>query len=234
MDDIEFIEFAISRRQLNLDVTYKCPLACSKCKRITYKKNKIPIGGHDLSIKDFEKLIKFYNYINFCGQVSDPTAHPKFKDMLEILYERKIGCRIHTAASHKSFDWYKEAFNVNMNASWEFGLDGLPEESHKYRVNQDGEKLWEIMKWGAKNGNIIDWQWIFFKYNENNWEKGQRLAKKHGINLINMHSNRFDNNDPLEPTKMFKQTYLAYLARQMEKMERLRAELDNASALLNA
>ena len=70
-----------------------------------------------------------------------------------------------------------------MDAKWEFGLDGLPEESHKYRVNQDGEKLWEVMKWGAKNGNHIDWQWIFFKYNQDHWEEGQRLAEEYGINL---------------------------------------------------
>jgi len=196
------IEIAISRRQLNLDVTYKCPLACPRCMRNNYKKDERPIGGHDLSMKDFEKLIKFFNFIDFCGQVSDPTAHPKFKDMLEILYERKIECRIHTAASHKSFDWYKEAFNANMDAKWEFGLDGLPEESHKYRVNQDGEKLWEVMKWGAKNGNHIDWQWIFFKYNQDHWEEGQRLAEEYGINLTSVYSNRFwSKNDPLEPTK---------------------------------
>ena len=199
MDDIEF---AISRRGLNLDVTYKCPLACPKCMRQYYTENKIPIGGHELSIEDFKKLIKFFNFIDFCGQVSDPTAHPKFKDMLKILYERKIGCRIHTAASHKSFSWYKEAFNVHMDAEWQFGLDGLPEESHLYRINQDGEKLWEIMKWGAKNGNHIDWQWIFFKYNQDSWEKGQRLAKKYGINLITVYSARFNKNDPFKPTKL--------------------------------
>ncbi len=50
MDDIEF---AISRRGLNLDVTYKCPLACPKCMRQYYKSEKIPIGGHEVVYRRF-------------------------------------------------------------------------------------------------------------------------------------------------------------------------------------
>jgi len=33
--------------------------------------------------------------------------------------------------------WYESAFESNPNAEWHFGLDGLPEESHLYRINQD-------------------------------------------------------------------------------------------------
>ena len=33
---------------------------------------------------------------------------------------------------------------------WYFALDGLPEESHKYRINQDGRQVWEVMKMGAE------------------------------------------------------------------------------------
>ena len=41
--------------------------------------------------------------------------------------------------------WYIKAFKANINARWIFGIDGLPNESHNYRVNQDGEKLFNVI-----------------------------------------------------------------------------------------
>ena len=38
-----------------------------------------------------------------------------------------------------------------------FGIDGLPKDSHKYRINQDGEHLFDMMKlanWLTLCGNI--------------------------------------------------------------------------------
>ena len=40
---------------------------------------------------------------------------------------------------------YISAFKSNPKANWIFGIDGMPEESKQYRVNQDGEKLFKIM-----------------------------------------------------------------------------------------
>ena len=54
---------------------------------------------------------------------------------------------------------------------WYFALDGLlPEESHKYRINQDGRQVWEVMKMGAEMGCKIKWQYIVFNYNEKHIE----------------------------------------------------------------
>ena len=49
---------------------------------------------------------------------------------------------------------------ANKNAKWIFGLDGLPKDSHKYRVNQDGNKLYEMMKLGVSMGIFVSWQYI--------------------------------------------------------------------------
>ena len=45
-----------------------------------------------------------------------------------------------------------------------------PEESHKYRINQDGRQVWEVMKMGAEMGCKIKWQYIVFNYNEKHIE----------------------------------------------------------------
>ena len=187
-------------KELNFDTTYRCPLACPKCMRQKYKKRGLPIGGVDCSLESFDKLTDHFTSINFCGQVSDPTAGPKFIEMLEICRDKNTRVTVHTAASHKPIQWYKRAFQTCPNAVWEFGLDGLPETSHLYRVNQDGNKIWNVMKWASGEGYFVDWQWIYFDYNWRDVPKGFQMAKKHKINFITVTSHRWEPvNDPLRP-----------------------------------
>ena len=77
----------------------------------------------------------------------------------------------------------------------------MPEESKKYRVNQDGEKLFKIM---LKSKEYLtkspSWQYIVFSYNEHNIQKAKDLAKKHGLMMIMLHSSRWmAESDPLRP-----------------------------------
>ena len=58
----------------------------------------------------------------------------------------------------------------------DFGLDGLPKESHKYRVNQDGEKIYDIMKMGVDMKMDIVWQYLVFDYNKEHIEEARRLS----------------------------------------------------------
>ena len=105
---------------------------------------------------------------NFVDQVSDPIFHPNFIDFLKLTHEKNVSVDIHTSGtSHKPIDWYKEAFKANPNVEWVFGIDGLPKDSHKYRVNQDGQKLFDVMTMAKKEYNMkCRWQYIIFDYNE--------------------------------------------------------------------
>ena len=193
----------IAERQnstLNLDLGTKCPLECSKCMRKNYKGS---LSGHDCTLEEYDKLTDFFKRIGFCGQVSDPTAHPDFLKILEKSKEKGIFELVHTAASHRSIDWYKRAFEICSTFTkpciWIFGLDGLPEDSHKYRKNQDGKKIWEVMKLGKEMGISINWQWIVFEYNWKDIKQGLSMAKKHKINFVPVLSQRWNKNDPLKP-----------------------------------
>lgn len=188
-----------TRRKINLDITHRCTLECPRCLRQSIKPNKIP--GEDLSLNDFKKILNHFDKIQFCGQISDPIFHPQFIRFLELSKNKDV--KVNTAASHRPMSWYMKAFNANKNAEWEFGIDGLPEESHKYRINQDGKKLFEVMKQGIKNGNNILWQYIIFKYNENHVDQAIELAKNNNIKLIITQSSRWIENDPYKPTKLF-------------------------------
>ena len=113
---------------------------------------------------------------------------------------------VHTAASHKSVEWYNEAFDNFGRGEWIFGIDGLPNESHKYRVNQDGEKLFKIMCESKKYLNTRSvWQYIIFNYNEDHLEEAKKMADEHDLFFIQKQSSRWlSHDDPYMPSKKYK------------------------------
>ena len=192
----------LRRKNINLDITHRCPLECLRCQRwssFTRHGKKVP--GEDLSTENFYKIVNHFDHINFCGQVSDPVHHPKFIEFLRILNKHEKSTNIHHATGYKKMEWYIEAFKAHPNALWWFGIDGLPKDSHKYRVNQDGQKLFDVMVEAKKH--LIKtprWQYIIFNYNENDIQEAQDLADKVGIPLLLLHSGRwFGEDDPLKP-----------------------------------
>jgi MoaA/NifB/PqqE/SkfB family radical SAM enzyme len=195
---------ALVRRNINLDISPRCTLKCPRCRRQDYLESGIPIPGHDLSKTDFKKIAKYFKSILFCGQVSDPIIHPKFHDFLEImnLPEYYVDfVTVATAASHRPMSWYKKAFELNPRPLWRFGIDGLPEESCLYRINQDGEKLFEVMKMGVSMGIHVEWQYIVFSYNEDHVEQAKQMALDNNILFLTMYSSRWKGQeDPYQPS----------------------------------
>jgi MoaA/NifB/PqqE/SkfB family radical SAM enzyme len=164
----------IYRKSINLDITTKCTLACPECRRTILIKGGIKINGGHMTFSDFKKVHSFFDKLIFCGGVSDPIFHPQLAEFLEYSIDKDV--EVHTAASHRSEDWYKKAFRSNPNATWIFGIDGLPEESHKYRVNQDGVKLFGIMKMAADMDIKTVWQYLIFDYNKNHIEEARIMC----------------------------------------------------------
>lgn len=190
------------RRGVNLDISFRCALECLRCQRTKYyTSQRKKVIGEDISLVDFEKIAKHFNHLNFCGQLSDPVHHPKFLEILEMTVKYKNQVVIHNASSTKSKDWYIKAFKTNPNARWVFGIDGLPEESCLYRINQDGVKLFNIMIESKKYLNLKPvWQFIIFSYNENHIEQAKQMADKNDIIFMTLQSSRWNNeNDPLIP-----------------------------------
>ena len=183
--------------KINLDITHRCTLQCQRCNRAIFAARGQKVPGEDMTMNNFKKVIDYFEEIYFCGQISDPIFHPKFIDFLKLLKGRKTV--VHTAASHKPEKWYKEAFEANTDAYWTFGIDGLPKDSHKYRINQDGEKLFKMASMAAKIVDKVKWQYIVFSYNENDIEEARQMAKDNNIIFEVQKSSRFWEGDPLMP-----------------------------------
>ena len=184
------------KKSINLDISYRCTLECPKCRRQQSLK-RLGNYGHDISIENFKKILLYFDRLNFCGSISDPVMHPKFIEFLSLSINHKV--KISTAVSQKSMRWYESALESNPKAEWHFGLDGLPEESHLYRINQNGTKLFEVMKLAASMGIKTYWQYIVFKYNQDHIDQAKDMAKNYGIIFKEQHSSRWDIDDPYKP-----------------------------------
>jgi len=192
---------------INLDISYKCTLQCHRCMRQSkgwnYKEHAKDLK--EISLKDYTKLLEIFPYIEFCGQISDPIFHTKFHKILEMSKDIKLD--IHTAASQRPIEWYKKSFRIKPDATWIFGIDGLPEESHIHRVNQDGKYLFKIMKLAVSMGINVEWQYIIFKYNQYHVQEAFDLSKKEQMSFKLIESTRHKKDDygkwpPSIPTTM--------------------------------
>jgi MoaA/NifB/PqqE/SkfB family radical SAM enzyme len=177
-------DFSYYSRGINIDVSNKCILQCPSCER---QLNRHMVDkASDITLDNYQKIIDVFPTVIMCGQISDPIYHSKF---LELLKESKNLTRliVCTNGSGKKRDWWREAFEIgikNNNTTWEFALDGLPDESHIYRINQDGKEVWEVMKMGKEMGATISWQYIPFLYNENHIDEAEQMAIEHDIDFI--------------------------------------------------
>lgn len=190
-------------RSIVIDASNKCSLQCHKCERQWYVANKKRVRGNLLTVEQFNKITSYYdNYVEFCGQVSDVTMNPNLPEFLKIAYDKCILTRVSTAASYRSKDWYINCFESNPYAEWVFGVDGLPEQSHQYRKGQDGVKLFDIMSTASSMGIRVVWQYIVFRYNQDNIDKARQLAKDNEIIFELNLSSRWDGpSDPFKPTR---------------------------------
>lgn len=171
----------LKQKTINLEIAGSCPLKCPACFRQDSRFQKVRNKLENLSLRDFEKIADWFQEIIFCGNMSDPTVHPDFVKMLEQLNIRNVVTHVANAASHRSLEWYKDAFSANPAAFWVFGIDGLPQSSHRYRINQDGEKLFSVMCEARKMGMNVLWQFFIFNYNESEISAALKLAQDNGL-----------------------------------------------------
>ena len=213
MSDIAF--YRRSKKGINIDISNRCPLECMRCQRQTnFTLEGRKVYGRDATMDEIRKLSDYFSSFNFCGQLSDPVHHPKFVEILEYLYNKNIQVTVHNASSQKPMKWYIKAFQAHPKAKWIFAIDGLPEESNMYRVNQDGKKLFEVAKEAKKHlKQTPSWQFIVFSYNEHNLEKAKQMAIDEGLMFIVLHSSRWmGEDDPLRPkSKEYNLGYKGYV-----------------------
>ena len=192
---------------IDVSLSNRCILHCPKCPR-TYMDEAQWKNHADISLENLEKILKTFKNVRFCGKYGDPLYHPQLNEVIELVRKYNNNVLIHTNGSGKSRKWWEGIFDRCKGTSihWLFSMDGLPEESYMYRIGQDSENVWEIMKYGASLNLNISWQYIVFSYNENNISEAEAMANENGIEFVTIQSARWEvGNDLYKPTKMFRE-----------------------------
>jgi hypothetical protein len=183
---------------LNLEITNKCKLKCPGCMRQINK--NILKGTSEITLDRLKIIFDTFPSVNFCGTASDPIYHKDFHEILEYITNNNFDESDHLICTNgHGFDeeWWTKSFeltkrkNPDKKIRWRFGIDGLPKDSHKYRILQDGEQVWEMMKLGSKMDAHIEWQYIVFNYNQNDIDTARKMAEDHGMFFIETHSDRW-------------------------------------------
>lgn len=190
-------------KQISLEITNRCRLACSKCNRT--------ILGKDMKIKDIclEDIIKIaeskkYNYVFFGGTYGDCIYHPQFYEIVKILKKTNHMLEIHTNGSGKSIEWWKNIFELlESNDKINIAMDGYKETSGNYRTNfkqKDFEKNIEILKIARQYNINSIWTFIPFSFNEHQIIDAGLLAIENDITFCIKKSARWHSEkDPLIP-----------------------------------
>jgi len=199
----------VKARKINFEPGISCKLKCAGCymRADGMSKTKNPrqhaeLGWarrYNVPLEKYKIIFEVFNTFEFCGNLSDPIYHPNFINTLKHMKGKGIEVLFRTNGHGKSKEWWTEVFTLceSENWRWTFALDGLPKDSYKYRTNQDGEQVWEMMKLGSSMGCNIKWQWIVFNYNQYDLDIGMMMADRYHIKFEYYHSTRWDREELL-------------------------------------
>ena len=73
-------------KSCSLDIGTLCTLECPQCMRADWSDKK-QIPGSNMTIEQFTKIVNYFQYIHFCGQISDPIFNP---NLITFLFMCKI------------------------------------------------------------------------------------------------------------------------------------------------
>jgi MoaA/NifB/PqqE/SkfB family radical SAM enzyme len=154
----------------------------------------------DIDLATFKKwfsvdFISQLHNLFMCGNLGDPVVA---RDTLEVFkYIREINTTMslsmHTNGSARSAAWWKELAKLNVVVI--FGIDGLEDTHHLYRVDTSWKTIIKNAKTFIGSGGQAEWHMIVFKHNEHQIADCESLSKSLGFsNFQTKHTSRFENN----------------------------------------
>lgn len=167
-------------KYIEIDFTFRCSLKCPLCLR-QVEPNSLQ-NRTDISLKNLEKICKFFKSQSWCGQFSDCIYHRKFHDCQYIANEYDVGYVVHTNGNGRNDKWWNKTFDLTPKKStWQFALDGLKHNAHIYRIGTDFDRVLDVMKLGKRKNVRIIWQYIIFPYNKKDIAEAKKISDGEGF-----------------------------------------------------
>ena len=171
--------------QIELELTTKCNAACPQCIRNYYGAYTWPsLPIVDMDIEWLKKSIpaeiwQGLEHIRLCGTYGDPCMHQKIIDFITwIKTVSSVQITINTNGSIRSKIWWKKLAKI-LDPSKDqvvFGIDGLEDTNHLYRVNVSYKKVIENLTAFNQAGGQSVWNYLVFEHNQHQVEEARELA----------------------------------------------------------
>lgn len=190
--------------QLHIEITSNCQASCPMCAR-NYHGGKVNpnLKITDWSLLDFKKIfteevLVQVKKIIFCGNFGDPILNNNLLDMCCYIKDSQFtgNIVIHTNGSARNISWWKNLYkSLPTNHTVVFGLDGLSDTHHLYRIGTNFEKIIENARAFISVGGNAEWAFIKFKHNEHQVNDAEKLALELGFKKFSVKASmRFNDN----------------------------------------
>ena len=128
--------------------------------------------------------------VSFCGNVDDPTMHPRLFEMIEhvITINSTVRADVSTNGSTRTSKYYSELGTISAKYSERvrviFAIDGLEDTNHLYRINSNWKKIEGNWKAFIAAGGYAIWQYVVFDHNKHQVEQAKALQKAEGFKVF--------------------------------------------------
>lgn len=199
-------------KQLHMETSSACNAACPMCPRETSPYFNKKTDAMSLSLDKVKTLfnddfIRRLDSMYMCGSYGDPAAAPEtieiFNHFRTVNNDMSLG--IHSNGGLRPMRWWSELGTVLSRETdyCYFGIDGLSDTNHIYRVNTDFAKIMRNATAFIKAGGKAHWEYLVFEHNEHQIEEAREMSHALGFTGFRTKvSRRFDLvNTNLRPAK---------------------------------
>lgn len=187
--------------RLQVELTNKCNARCPLCSRVLVDN----LNNREISLKDFklffpETFLENINFVLFCGNFGDPIFCKDIIDIHEYIYScnSDIQIKLNTNGGMRDPEFWSKLGSIyakyrDTKSAIAFGIDGLEDTNHLYRIGVKWDRLMENAKAFIATGANAEWTFIPFKHNQHQFEEIRRLHKELGFTRTNIQRcRRFD------------------------------------------
>ena len=190
-------------KDIHLEITSKCQAKCPMCpRRISGGPLNPFIKLDEITLDVFKKwfeldFIKQLDSLFMCGNLGDPIISKDTLEIYQYLREANPNIRLamHTNGSARDPEWWQRLAQLKVKVT--FGIDGLADTHHLYRISTDFNKIIENARAFITAGGVAKWHMLVFAHNEHQIEEARTMSKQMGFADFS-----------IKYTSRFKQDYL--------------------------
>lgn len=174
-------------RSFELELTTRCNARCPQCVRNDFGGpvyHALPLVDIDLMFlqRKIQPVISHIKTTRLCGTYGDPCIHPGAIDMVKWLVDNSESeIFINTNGGLRQADWWQDlAQALGRRGKVFFGIDGLEDTNHLYRVDVNWSRLMTNLEAFNQAGGHSVWIFLVFEHNQHQVKQAETLAKTLG------------------------------------------------------